>query len=433
MTTWAADTATHLIETFSGAFEGEGIIVAVGAIDGTHVVKHDPPDSPEDGRFEIGSLTKPITATLAALLAEEGQLSLSDPIGKWLDAGPNEAITVEQLATHTSGLPRLAPNAFGRGVDQANPYARYSAELAEKGLREAALAPDPQRGYSSFGFQLLGLIVERVSGHSYEEFLRTRFLAPLSMDCSGVRGFDIQGTRLDGHSDGRVVPHWDQLLPGPGGVEATMTDLLKFLQACIEPPEGPLGRAITAAQQPRLEAGKRQQGLGWTILDGGYVWHNGGTGGFTSSAVLDPANKRAVAVMVNSGGGELDAAVVRAIKGENPRSARPQPPGPEWELRGREVATALLEGRFEDVYEQMDDDFRAKVTLKQLGAIWKLGTLRAGKPGEVTVRCRRRSGSVAAEVTIARSRRPTRLAVAWRDDGVIAGFTILRGDKPSPF
>ncbi|HUR49537.1 MAG TPA: serine hydrolase [Acidimicrobiales bacterium] len=433
MTTWAADTASQLTETFSGAFEGDGIVVAVGAIDDEHVVLHDPPDSAEDSRFEIGSLTKPITATLAAVLAEEGQLSWTDPIGKWLDAGPNEGITVEQLATHTSGLPRLAPNAFGKGVDQNNPYAHYSAELAEKGLREARLAPDEERGYSNFGFQLLGLIVERAGGLSYEKFLRTRFLEPLSMRCSGVRGSGMEGTELPGHTDGRAVPHWDQQLPGPGGVEATMADLLKFLQACLAPPAGDLGRAIAASQQPRVATGQRQQGLGWTILEGGYVWHNGGTGGFTSSAVFDPAKKRAVAVMVNSGGGELDAAVMRAIKGEDPRSARPQPPGPEWEARGRELATALLEGRFEDVYAAMDEEFRAKVTLKQLSAIWKLGTLRAGKPGDIEVTCRRRPGSVAAEVTIARTRKPTRLAVAWRDDGAIAGFTILKGDKPSPF
>jgi CubicO group peptidase (beta-lactamase class C family) len=65
---------------------------------------------PEDARFEIGSITKTMTAALLASLAGDGVLALEDEIGRWLDAGPNGNITLEQLATHTSGLPRLAPN-----------------------------------------------------------------------------------------------------------------------------------------------------------------------------------------------------------------------------------------------------------------------------------------------------------------------------------
>lgn len=335
---WATENAQNLLATFSGAVEGDAIVIAVGVFDGDEVVvRHDPAPTPPDARFEIGSITKPITATLAALLAEEGKLALSDPIGKWLEAGPNGGITVEQLATHTSGLPRLAPNAMAGEVDPNNPYAHYSAELAEEGLREAVVTPGESRGYSNFGFQLLGIVIERASGSTYDELLQSRILDPLSMNTSGVRGSDLPGTRLAGYSDGREVAHWDQQLAGPGGIESSMEDLTKFLRACLEPPDSPLGGALSEAQKPRVQLdgghalrkgpalakGGRQQALGWTILEDGLIWKNGGTGGFRSSAVLDPATRRAGAVMVNSGDPDLDRPLVRAMRGQDLTAVRP--------------------------------------------------------------------------------------------------------------
>ena len=432
--TWASDAVNGLVETFSGAFEGDQIILSVGAIDGEEVViQQDPVDAPRDARFEIGSITKPITAILAAILAEDGALELSDPIGRWLDAGPNADITVEQLATHASGLPRLAPNAMTKGADARNPYAHYTAELAEAALRDVTDL-DPTRGYSNFAYQLLGLIVERASGSPYSDFLRKRLLEPLEMTSSGVRGEALGGVEVPGFSDGKEVPHWDQQLPGPGGVEATMSDLLRFLRACMEPPPDTLGCALTVAQEARIQLdANRAQALGWTVLEGGLVWKNGGTGGFTSSAVFHPASKRAVAVLVNAGGCELDRALVRVMRAEDPREARPVPPGPEWEARAVELANALVENRIEDVYAGMDESFQMHVSPKTLRRIWKATTFATGKPGPVTVKCRRRPGAVSAEITVAYSRRLTRIGVAWRETGEVAGFKILRPGEENPF
>jgi CubicO group peptidase (beta-lactamase class C family) len=78
-----------------------------------------------------------MTGTLLASLAGDGLAGLDDEIGRWLAAGPNAGITLRQLATHTSGLPRLAPN-HQATHDEANPYARYTAALAEEGLRQAS-------------------------------------------------------------------------------------------------------------------------------------------------------------------------------------------------------------------------------------------------------------------------------------------------------
>ncbi len=105
------------------------------------MIQVNPGDTPADGRFEVGSLTKTMTATVLALLAADGSLRLDDEVGRWLPAGANAGITVRQLATHTSGLPRMAPNMSLPTVDLANPYAEFGAGQAEEGLREAVAAP----------------------------------------------------------------------------------------------------------------------------------------------------------------------------------------------------------------------------------------------------------------------------------------------------
>src|SRR6516162_4758557 len=129
---WGAEQAQAVFETLDGAFEGDGIAVAVTAIDADGPAFSRSAGLPEDARFEIGSITKTMTATLLASLVGDSVVALDDEIGRWLDAGPNAAITLEQLATHTSGLPRLAPNQRTR---DANPYRHFTAQRAEKGLR----------------------------------------------------------------------------------------------------------------------------------------------------------------------------------------------------------------------------------------------------------------------------------------------------------
>src|SRR5580692_12620448 len=107
---WASEQAQAVFETLDGAFDGAGIAVAVAAIDAAGPAFVRSAGLREDARFEIGSVTKTMTATLLASLVGDGVVALDDEIGRWLDAGPNAGITLEQLATHTSGLPRLAPN-----------------------------------------------------------------------------------------------------------------------------------------------------------------------------------------------------------------------------------------------------------------------------------------------------------------------------------
>ncbi len=312
---WAAPNARAAVEGLNRAFAVDEVRVAVVAIDadGTEIRLSE--GSTVDARFEIGSVTKTMTATVLASLIGDAQIGLDDPIGRWLAAGPNASITVGALATHTSGLPRLAPNhrAFG-----ANPYRRFTAERAEKGLRRARRATGAGFEYSNFGYLLLGLILERTTGRSYHDLLTERLLQPLAMTESGV-GDTAAGTRMTGYAAGRAVAHWDHALPGAGGVDTSAGDLGRYLSACLSPRATALGTAIRLAQTPRVRIDEhREIGLGWITRDRRVLWHNGGTGGFSASVGIDRDAHRAIGIMVNVDGGSvgtLDGAVTLALAG----------------------------------------------------------------------------------------------------------------------
>jgi CubicO group peptidase (beta-lactamase class C family) len=211
-----------------------------------------------DAVYEIGSLTKPFTARLLALLVEDGVVAYDDPV---LDGG---AFTFRQLAEHRSGLPRL-PRKLERW-DRRDPYRQFTVERMPEVI--ATTAPKREPGgkvvYSNYGYGLLGYELARRAGTTYGELVRERITAPLGMTRTGL---DTPGL-VQGHDVfGRPTPPWDlAALAGAGGLRSTATDMLRFLQA--------------EAPQPSLAwfkaPGKRHE-----------MWmHDGGTGGFRSFALL---------------------------------------------------------------------------------------------------------------------------------------------------
>src|SRR5580693_4559175 len=163
--TWSSQAAQSLAEALGAWFAGDSVAAAAAAVDA-------------DGTD--------IAATPLASLAADGALSLDDPVGRWLEAGQHGEITVRQLATHTSGLPAVAPNRAAARDNPANPWAGYTFERAEEGLRLAPTTPGNPWRYSNLGYQLLGLILQRASGTDYPELMTGRLLAPLAMTHSGV-------------------------------------------------------------------------------------------------------------------------------------------------------------------------------------------------------------------------------------------------------
>ena len=136
---WRSAAVAGLAGAVGPALPGKAVIAAVAADEGGYAVKLSD-DCPLDGRFEIGSMTKTMTGAVLASLAYDGTITFGDTIGRWLDAGQNSDVTLLQLATHTSGLPRLAP---GHIAGAADPHAFLTPEAAQHELR---LTPRRPRG-----------------------------------------------------------------------------------------------------------------------------------------------------------------------------------------------------------------------------------------------------------------------------------------------
>lgn len=252
---------------------------------------------PENSLFEIGSVTKLYTAELLLILAQRGIVNPRDPIAKYLQRDPGSGpITLLDLATHCSGLPRLPPNL--RRLHSPNPYAKYSAVDLNAYLRKSSLQvpAQPQFLYSNLGYTLLGHVLSRAAGLSYSELLHREILVPLKLDNTmlALTGRPIPNL-LQGYTQaGRPAQHWtfDACAPA-GGLCSTAGDQLQWLAALLQKPD-------MGTLQPYAQAGAGKVGLGWMIRPDGYsCWHNGGTCGFSSYVATHRQLRYAVVVLAN--------------------------------------------------------------------------------------------------------------------------------------
>jgi CubicO group peptidase (beta-lactamase class C family) len=295
-------------------------VTAVGAGETAHACRG---RADEEGRavdehtvFEIGSVTKVFTALLLAVMAEAGEVTLDEPLA---DLYPEltlpvrgRPVTLVDLATHASGLPRLPPGLLRQGLrHRDDPYATFSDTDVARALESVRLRAEPgtRVRYSNFGAGVLGQALARRAGTPYDDLLRARVCLPLGMPDTGVRRSPDQlARRAVGHDRrGRAVPDWNMdSLPGMGALHSTSTDLARFLAAQLDPASTPLGDAIRLTQQPRLAAGRLgHQALGWMRsplprTDRRMLWHNGGTGGAFGFVGLEPDDGVAVALLTNT-------------------------------------------------------------------------------------------------------------------------------------
>jgi serine-type D-Ala-D-Ala carboxypeptidase/endopeptidase len=266
--------------------------------------------------FEIGSVTKVFTATLLADMVEQGLVRLDDPVQRYLPKNVRvpirgRPITLCDLATQTSGLPRLPPGLFRSSLRRRHdPYAGFSEQDLLAALAETRPkgTPGVRLRYSNFGFGLLGYVLARRVDTSYDELVRDRICAPLGLADTGLEIADNASERFaDGHNRrGRSVSHWHLgALAGAGALRSTVNDLLRFLDLQLTEPATPLARAARATHGSRATRGRLGQGLGWVNLplrgdSRRMLWHNGGTGGFRSFVGLVPDIGVGVVVLSNS-------------------------------------------------------------------------------------------------------------------------------------
>jgi CubicO group peptidase (beta-lactamase class C family) len=247
-------------------------------------------------------------------MVERGEVSLNDPISKYLPktvktpTRDGKEITLLDLATQTSGLPRLPTN-FER-KDPQNPYADYSVDQMYSFLSSYTLTRGigEQYEYSNLGVGLLGHILTLRAGTDYEALVRKRICEPLRMSDTKIKLTSEMLARLaTGHNQAlKPVPNWDlPTLAGAGALRSTVNDMLKFVAANLGLTKSPLLVAMQKAQQSQRETGQPDLsiGLNWHILkkfDSEMIWHNGGTGGYHSFIGFDKKNRKGVVVLSNS-------------------------------------------------------------------------------------------------------------------------------------
>lgn len=290
---------------------GETRVVAAGRSDG-------PNARPLDGAtvFEIGSVTKAFTGVLLAEMVGRGEVRLDQPVAELLPksvrmpAQGESLITLLDLATHRSGLPRLPSNLTRK--DMANPYADYTVDSlhAFLGAHTLTRAPGERYEYSNLGMGLLGHALALRARKPYEALLVERVLKPLRMDDTRITLTPAMKSRLAAGHDpaGAIVPNWDfPSLPGAGALRSTADDMLRFLAANLDSNRSAINTALRLSHRPRTTGtGPTVHiGLAWHVLSGSgaeIVMHNGGTGGYRSFVGYDPVMGVGVVVLSNTSG-----------------------------------------------------------------------------------------------------------------------------------
>jgi CubicO group peptidase (beta-lactamase class C family) len=275
-------------------------------------------------RFEIGSISKAFTGVLLSEMAERKELSLDDTVQQHLPAGVTMPrfegleVTLRDLVTHTSGLPALPPGM--RPLSQLNPYVDVDEKVIVGGLSHLALThpPGEQHAYSNWAFMLLSDIVGRRAGQPYDALLTERVLAPLGMKDTIVSD---DHRLIPGHTSfGRPTPAWDfpPRFGGVGAIRSTPEDMARFARAMLGdmPKDAPdtLKRALVTSTQPqRVVRESLTMATAWFVLKrpesvAPWIFHNGMTGGFSSTLLVDPQQRRAALVLADAFGGFDDIA-----------------------------------------------------------------------------------------------------------------------------
>lgn len=274
----------------------------------------------ENSIYEIGSITKTFTGAVLAEMVAEGKINYMDPISKFLpdsvcNWSSEKAITLEELATHNSGLPRLPSNLMKQMIfNMDNPYKDYKvADMYDfiKGYSPKAKS-DRVVEYSNLGVGLLGHILAQVDGVSYEVMVRNRIFQPLQMDDSLIE--IAEGKMIQGHGGmGKPTPKWDlPTLAGAGAIRSNTTDMMKYLVANISEE-----KPFAETHRPRKDMSDFQKiGLAWISQKNGdlaFTWHNGGTGGFMTFTGFSKEKQVGVIVLANSVQG-VDAIGIRILE-----------------------------------------------------------------------------------------------------------------------
>ena len=278
------------------------------------------PQTPSD----IGSVTKQFTAMSIMMLAERGRLSYDDPVSKFIpefSRSPHfSQITLRQLLNHTSGI----PDYDDLGIDDSG--------LGQQGLIAALLKkedrlvmPGLKYRYSNPGYALLAMVVERVSGRQFGEFLDQEIFAPVGMSNTFVYDSPTKKnarTAIGYGQFGQVDDGGPTAIPGDGGIYSTVDDLFKWDQALYTDRLVNQSTLSEAFAPGEVRLGTSTYGFGWNIEGHGggkYLWHQGSHAGFRAFIGRRLGERVTVIILTNKGNSkrrDINAAVQNILAGK---------------------------------------------------------------------------------------------------------------------
>lgn len=323
-----------------------GIVVGVVTPAGRRVVSYgkisdtDTRPVTGDSVFEIGSVTKVFTAWLLADMVRRGEVHLADPIARYLpdgltvkSANNGKTITLGDLATHTARLPFWPSNVAATG-GLNHGLARYTESQLFEFVSTFDVPPDvgTRWAYSNADAGLLGILLGRRAGSTYDALLATRITAPLKMTRTAVTVTSEMMPRLvTGHDATlKVAPRWTVPAMAAGGsLHSSIDDLLTFMTALGET-RSPIATVLPVMLETRRSGPGFQQALGWMVIgktpDDELLFHDGQTLGFASSIAYDPRTRTGVVVLSNAAAGVGD--IARHVLRPSLPLAKPAGPAP---------------------------------------------------------------------------------------------------------
>lgn len=262
-------------------------------------------------RFRIGSVSKSLTSVAIGRLVQDGQLDLDSPVQRYAPSFPLKRypITVRQVAGHLAGIRHYFTGEF----ENREHYGTVSEGLAIFAADSLLFQPDTEFGYSSYGYNLLGAVIEGASGRPYPEYMRDVVLTPAGMTHTSPEHPDSiiphRGryyTRADSTGPILNAPYVDNTYKWPsGGYLSTAEDLARFGDRLLR---GRLLRPETVellwTSMQTSDGAPTEYGIGWTVerdsVGRRRVRHSGGSVGGTAHLIIYPDDRLVVAVLVNS-------------------------------------------------------------------------------------------------------------------------------------
>jgi CubicO group peptidase (beta-lactamase class C family) len=299
-----------LMQRYDGAVPGASLLVvqndkpvvkrSYGLADVEAHIKATP-----ETNYRLASVTKQFTAASILLLAQDGKLSLDDPVKKWLPSLPTalDSVTITHFLTHTSGIVDyedvMAPDTKTQVLDIDVLHLLESQD-------STYFKPGTSYRYSNSAYSLLSLIVAKASGKSFATFLHDRIFTPLGMHNSvayengistvtnrayGYTLRDSAWVRKDQSSTSAVL--------GDGGIYSSIDDMQKWDAALYDSRLlSDASRKLAFAPHTKTDAAEVEYGFGWRIT-GETLWHSGETSGFRNVIVRFPARHLTVVILSN--------------------------------------------------------------------------------------------------------------------------------------